>query len=771
MDATFTKRLSLILAIIVCHAETHGSVPNADEIVELETFVTTGDASESILPTTMKSLAVFGQDMSIIDTPRAMSTITQGQLQDKNVLRVEDLDRFVSGAFSAPIFGNIGVPFMRGDLGEIYQNGQRKAYNRNSFPVSFNGVEAVDAVKGAAPAVFGYGNATGGYLNLTTKRPYEETQQGMVKFTAGSWDYYRWQADVGGPINEKWGYRMSYEGLDSGSFYRLAENKSQSLYAAVAYKASDSVDFLLTAEYLDADFTEIPGTNRPTQDLIDKGLYITGESISTGGSFFGNTFTPTGVVPIDGSQILLAPGDDAYAKVFNSQAITTIKLEEGQVVSRTYFESVEAERGSSYYFYSYLPESYTFEQRLEYARDFDLFGLRHQTLSGASYRYEYRKSYVDFLNEYFNAFDLTKDPDTFRLPTNQLFAVLPVPGTGGYAVPGGAYPRNDGTNRLTTSLSATLNSTLHNGGFFVQDFIQFNKHWALLVSGRLDLLDIHTIDPLPRPGFTAIEAENAMGIWSGNVSLTYKPKANATLYFTLNESAAVESSSSSGGFGMTGNRIPNEALENSSQLAEWGGKVSLLDNTLFAGVANYYQKRNRTSPRSGLPDEIEIWGIEWDILYQPTASFNAGLIGTYAEAHYIDGPVAGTPATRAPFSPDSPSNTFPIIPTADYRLPGLPHWVVNAFASYTLPVGLGASAALKWQSEMNLDIDGYVVIPNQVTLDLALFYRYKQFEVRLELLNATDEFNWRPTSTPFAGADLVTRELPRHFRLTGVVRW
>ena len=36
-----------------------------------------------------------------------------------------------------------------------------------------------------------------------------------------------------------------------------------------------------------------------------------------------------------------------------------------------------------------------------------------------------------------------------------------------------------------------------------------------------------------------------------------------------------------------------------------------------------------------------------------------------------------------------------------------------------------------------------------------------RFEARVDVLNVTDAFNWRATSTPFAGADLVTREIPR----------
>lgn len=745
---------------------------DSGEVVELDAFISEVSAEETVLPSDKQSLSVFGLEQSVLETPRALSMITQGQLLDKNIQRVEDLDQFISGAYSAPIFGNIGVPFLRGDLGEVYQNGQRKAFNRNSFPISFNGVESVDAVKGAAPAVFGYGNATGGYLNFTTKRPYADKARTNIRYTYGDWDYNRWQVDTGGPINEEWGYRVSYEGLDADSFYRLVENASQSLFAALVYRPSSSVELQLNAEYLDAEFTEVPGTNRPTQDLIDHGTYITGESISTGSPFFGNTFEPTGTVQIDGSQILLAPGDGAEAEVFNAQAIITVNLEDGsKLVSRNYFETIEARKNSSYYFFSYLPESYTFESRLEYIKDFETGNVSHQTISGVSYRYETRKSFVDIFNEYFNPFDVTGDPESLRYPLDQLFGVLPVPGTNGFAIPGGAYPRSDGSGRLTTSLSATLDSQLNGFGLFAQDYMKLSPKWSLLAGVRLDYLDISTQDPLPRTGFDPASDDTSKALWSGSLSLTYQPVTYQTYYLTLNRAAAVESSSSSGGFGMNGNEIKDEVLDNSSDLIEAGAKFTFLEETLYTGVTTFYQKRNRISPRGGVPDEIEIWGIEWDFVYQPNRQLNAGIIGSYSEANYIDGPVTGTPTTQAPFDPSVPNSTFPRPPLADYRLPGLPRMLVNSFVSYTLDTGFGASASVQWQSDLNLDLEGFVVIPSQVQLDLALFYKAETFEIRFDVRNATDEFNWRPTSTPFAGADLVTRELPRYYQATFVLKF
>ncbi|MCC5834272.1 MAG: TonB-dependent receptor [Opitutales bacterium] len=762
------KRLSLFSLISVV------SLPAlAEELWDLDPFrVETTPEQESIVPTVRPIESVWMQGGNVLEMPRSVSTLTRGQLEARNIQRIEELSPYVAGAVSAPIFGNAGVPTLRGDLGEAYQNGQRKTFNRNVFPVSFNGVESVEVVRGAPPAVFGFGNATGGYLNFGMKQPHWTEWTSQLRATAGSWDSYRAQVDSGGQISEHWAARVSADWLDAGSFYRLVYNRSQSLYAALQYRANERVTLDLNAEYFRASYTENLGTTRPTQELIDSGWYITGSSVGEPGSaLFGNTFEPTGRVRIDGSQVLLAPGDGARARVFNAQAILRVKGDEWNFSNRTYFEDVYAERYSSYYFVGYLPDSYTAENRSEWSRDLEWGGLRHEFLAGIAYRFEYRKSYVDILNQVFNPFDVTADPDTLRFPEDQLFFVQPVPGTPHLATPGGRYPR-EGMGP-SVGLSATLNSTLHNVGSFAQNRIQFSEQWSLTLGGRLDHLWVDTKDPLPRSGHTAAEASHNDTLYSGSASLSYQPVDPLVAYMTLNRAAAVEGSGSSGGFGLNSNLdtgklnfIAPELFRNSSELAEVGLKLSLLADTLFIASNLYTQKRNRLNPRFNLPDEIRVRGFESELVFQPNAQLSIGGNFSYSEANYINGPLPGSIQTVPYFDPSQPSGNFGAYEPGDYRLPGLPRTLFNVFGSYRLRNGLGTTLALEMQGEQNLDLFGHVVIPSLQQLNLTLFYQRDPIEIFLHINNLTNEFNWRPSATPFAGADLVTRELPRHWQFT-----
>lgn len=745
----------------------------AEELWDLDPFrVERAAEQESIIPTVQPIESVWMQGGNVLEMPRSISTLTRGQLEARNIQRIEELSPYVAGAVSAPIFGNAGVPTIRGDLGEAYQNGQRKTFNRNVFPVSFNGVESVEVVRGAPPAVFGFGNATGGYLNFGMKRPHWTEWSSQLRASAGSWDSFRAQLDSGGQISENWAARISIDWLDAGSFYRLVYNRSQSVYAALQYRPNERVTLDLNAEYFRASYTENPGTTRPSQELIDSGWYLTGSSVGEpGSSLFGNTFEPTGRVRIDGSQVLLAPGDGARARVFNTQAILRVEGSDWRFTNRSYFEDVYAERHSSYYFVGYLPDSHTFENRSEWSRELELAGMRHEFLAGVAYRLEIRESYVDILNQVFNPFDVTADPDTLRFPEDQLFFVQPVPGTPHLATPGGRYPR-EGMGP-SVGLSATLNSTLHNLAAFIQDRSHFNEQWSLTLGGRIDQLWVDTKDPLPRTGHAAAEARHSDALYSGSASLSYQPMDAWVMYFTLNRAAAVEGSGSSGGFGLNSNLdtgelnfIAPELFRNSSELAELGLKLSLLEDTLFLASNLYTQKRNRLNPRFNLPDEIRVRGFETELVFQPNAQLSIGGNFSYSEANYINGPLPGSIQTVPDFDPAEPSGNFGAFEPGNYRVPGLPRSLFNVFGSYRLQNGWGASLALEMQGSQNLDLFGDVVIRSQQQLNLTLFYQRDPFEIFLHINNLTDEFNWRPSATPFAGADLVTRELPRHWQLT-----
>src|SRR5690606_19755620 len=140
-----------------------------------------------------------------------------------------------------------------------------------------------------------------------------------------------------------------------------------------------------------------------------------------------------------------------------------------------------------------------------------------------------------------------------------------------------------GTDEYARVGSATLNSTLHNIGLFAQDTIKFNDRWSFIIGTRVDYLNAHNKDPLTAPGVDPNVDTVEHFLFSGSASLIFTPTANSSYYLTVNRNAAVESSSSSGGFGFTNGEIASEIFENSSELVELGAKYRLLEDRLFVG--------------------------------------------------------------------------------------------------------------------------------------------------------------------------------------------
>ena len=735
-----------------------------ERVTKLEPFVTEGQRGKS----TSESFAdLTGLAGGVAEAPRSATLIKREQLDALHVTRVEELAPLIAGASSAAPYGLTGVPLMRGDLGDAAQNGQRKAYNRNVFPVSFNSVESVEVLAGAPPVWLGYTHGTGGFVNFVTKQPTFDRTKVRLSATLGSWDEQRWQIEVNQRWSQQVAARLSVERVDAGSFYRLVGEESWDAFFALTWRPSSRVQWDASLEMYDADYAENPGTNRPTQALIDRGDYTTGSSVQNGGtgSYFGNTFTPTGIKRIDGSQVLIAPGDGATARVYTGQLTGTWQTGGGgRVVNRTYFESVDSEKYAAYHFYSAVPLSYTLENRLEVHREHQWGAIKHALVWGGAVRGEQRESYVDFLNEAMNAFDVTMDPGTLQLPVSALRFVKPVPGQSGpgrLAVPGGRYG-----SPASVGISQTLRSRLFDAGLFVQDQIIFNPQLSLLLGVRGDVVTVRTEDPLAPAGFTPAQDRQSNTLPAGSASLVWHPQRELTVYATGQEAVAVESSSSSGGFGLTSNRLPEVLFENGSRLFEIGVKGSAYDGRLTWNAAAYHQRRQRTNPRFGLPDEILARGVEsavsWTMGPHLTLSGNLA----YMDIHYVNGPLLGSIATVPQFDPTKPSDNFGAFTVRDYRVPGLPRWQANIQAAYAPPQGWGVRLWSSLQGAQNLDLFGRVVIPAQQTWNAGVLYRSGAWEFSADLLNFTDAFNWRPTSSPFAGADLVTRELPRHGRVT-----
>lgn len=278
------RKVYFLLAVVCSTAGPVGAQLDDDPVVLLDPMRVQGDLPElsrRLLPLDNDVSGLFGQDAGMLDVPRAVTVVTPEMLYLQGIETFDDLDAVGAGTQRVNFFGIAGSPFVRGVLAGIYYDGMLRAYQRNEMPTSFGSLEALDIVKGPAPAHLST-TLVGGYVNMVPKSPYFGQERGSVTLSAGSWDKFRAQLDYGGPttvMGAPAAWRVSLTGQRAGSYYDNVRNDFVSLYGALIVRTGEDSTLFTGGEYYSFESGEVPGWNRPTQQLVDNGQYVIGEPI------------------------------------------------------------------------------------------------------------------------------------------------------------------------------------------------------------------------------------------------------------------------------------------------------------------------------------------------------------------------------------------------------------------------------------------------------------------------------------------------------------
>ena len=259
----------------------------------------------------------------------------------------------------------------------------------------------------------------------------------------------------------------------------------------------------------------------------------------------------------------------------------------------------------------------------------------------------------------------------------------------------------------------------------------------------------------------------------------YKITPKLSTYVTYNLVNAVTGSANFGGVdGSGGQSGLKRSLSSESELIEVGSKASILDNTVFLGAAGFLQQR--VAPQlNGPPIGIDTRGIELEGYYQPNRNFNASANLTFQEAYqteggyqqtgnYLDGyPTTfiqdGQPGTGL----GSPNYNF--TPRGKIRAASVPKFLFNAYLTYQLDSGFGASIGPQLQGSQWQNQEGTLIIPMQYVINAFIFYKQPKWEVQINFFNITDERNWTSIDPGFAGNDVIYPEQP--FRISGQLKF
>jgi outer membrane receptor for monomeric catechols len=740
-------------------------------------FVREVPAENSVNPLTRETSAVLGDSRDLLDTPRGVGLLTVPLFNERQISGVREILLFAPGAYAGASYGKTTVPSIRGDTAETYLNGQRLSYNLYGYFPSFNGVEAVDVVRGPAGAVFGAGYFTGGYINYVTKSPSFAAPATTITTRLGTWAPGNTsfvngsvQLDETAPASDSLAWRVSIETKGGDTFFRKNDDRDDRLdvFTALAWRprGGTKVDFL--AQYLWQAAPESLGVNRVNQDLIDHATYFTGLSADLG---MPGPIPATTAVKLPWDATLFSRGDFSNANVARTQLVVAHEFANFTLTNRTLLESVTRRRAHRFEYAEYVTQD-TGENRTEARIKFHTFGRLQHAIAGVGVRYEGRESYTNYFNEYFYNFDLTDPSRIFDFRAQFPNSTIP-----GFIGPGGRefFPTSYGSPETVRS------ETWNPAAFWQQDYA-INDELSLLVGLREDEFYARAKDPFGDVTGVRWRDSASVGAFSQNWSLLYRGSPTHAFYITYNRTHAANGNITGGGVILNGpdGKINRDDFRNLSELLEVGFKASWLQNKLFGAATLFEQQRSR-SALGGEKDNILVHGFELETTYQPDTRLSFIANATFQSGHYVDSApfqlggrdiYAGYALGRGPGGAGTAVGTYDPyanqVPAADWPLLGFSNTLLNGSIRYRWPSGWGIGADTQWQSRQRGNLDNQWHIPTQVLFDANLFYEARHWTANVDFLNLTNARNWIHNGDPYTASQLIFPELP--FRIEGYLK-
>ncbi|GAC33770.1 TonB-dependent receptor [Paraglaciecola polaris] len=748
----------------------------------LEHVTVTGSAQPTLIMSPKNAVidGPFGKDKSLTDIARTLTSISSDMLEQLSIDDLQDVLTLVPNTYSASGFGAPSLPTIRGQLGELFQQGMRRQAGNNGFgiPLSFNSVGQIDVVKGAPSVILGTTQRNGGFVNLNNKVASLSGNDIKLLASAGSWQHYRGQVDVNTAIDEgKSGIRVSAEYIDNDSYYDFSEYQSEDLFVAYRLLPDDKSSWDISFEYYDVDFTDNAGINRPTQNLIDNGLYITGQGVQPNGSQVPGAFavvSPTGEVRIPRSTVLTDPDtiNNAQTYVFHStyeRQLNTVH----SVTNRSYFQYLNREEIAQNSFVEIIDGAKTAQNRIEIN---STWSAEQQTTWGVDLRYNKVLGYSQFTTEADLPIDLLGTLEQRRIPltdTQQARLVELRPGV--FVSPGANYDIDgDGTNDF--SLSDTTDSTTWQTGLFAEQDSDWSYRFSTTIGLRADHYDVTARDALAPQGQVAAQDSFSKWLYSGSASARFKLNNALVTYATYSYSEATSNSMGGGTVLGADNKINPLNFATENELYELGIKYSPAGTPWYADASVFEQSRSLCN-RDGSNTGIIAKGFEGQVFYQGDVLW-ANLGYSYLDAHYDDSAASQDSQQVADAfdnsRPDIIQGTglgapnFASFAPSDQRVQGIPQQTVSASAGWQILENWDVSGSAIYSKSYPLDYLATVLIRDQITINLNTNVALtEQSSLRLEVQNLTDEKNWRPVfEGGYFGSTLVFPELPRNVQLT-----
>lgn len=204
--------------------------------------------------TTGSTSTATKMNLSIRETPQTISVITRQRIEDQGINTMTDVLNQVPGVVMSQDGQRYNI-YSRGSAINTYQfDGVSTAQENQTrhMPNTFLDMalyDHIEVLRGASGLMTGAGEP-GGIVNLIRKKPTKEFKA-HVQGSVGSWDNYRAEADLSGPLNESGSLRGRIVGAKqtNHSFIDRYKLDKDIFYGVVEADVSDSTLLRFSVDY------------------------------------------------------------------------------------------------------------------------------------------------------------------------------------------------------------------------------------------------------------------------------------------------------------------------------------------------------------------------------------------------------------------------------------------------------------------------------------------------------------------------------------------
>lgn len=204
-------------------------------------------------------------NLSIRETPQSISVITRQRMDDQHLASITDVLKETPGITMSQDGGERFNIYSRGSAINSYQfdgvntSQQNETRNMPSTLLDTALYDHIEVVRGATGLMTGAGEP-GGVINLIRKKPTREFKA-YVKGSVGSWDNFRSEADVSGPLTETGNVRgrMVVAKQDNQTFMDWYDQKREIVYGVAEADLTDTTLVRLGVDYQKYRSTGAPG--------------------------------------------------------------------------------------------------------------------------------------------------------------------------------------------------------------------------------------------------------------------------------------------------------------------------------------------------------------------------------------------------------------------------------------------------------------------------------------------------------------------------------